>query len=123
MRYICCFKSHSHDVDTEENITTVDDLIYVNGCETCVEYQVHKNNSEITQKEYQEDKQGNFDPITTCFVVDRQKVVMLAVMTGVKACVFKRRLTTYHEPFSPLDGEQMRKGKPMGVIWNKHEIY
>ena len=113
-----CLLFNSHDVDTEEN--TVDGLIYLSGCETCDENQVHKKNSEITRKEYQEDKEGNFDPITACFAVDMQKVVMLPVMTGVKSCIFTRHLTTYHESIAPLGGEQVSKEKPTGVIW--HDI-
>ena len=116
------FKSHSHDVETEENITTVDGLIYLSGCETCDENQVHKKNSEITRKEYQEDKEGNFDPITACFAVDMQKVVMLPVMTGVKACVFTRRLTTYHETFAPFRWRTSEQRKANGSNMARRDI-
>ena len=66
------------------------------------------------RKYYAIDRENKDDEDTTYLSSDMQKIIMLPRMPGVKTAILQRRLTTYHQTFSPLG-----KGKKsLGVLWH-----
>ena len=71
-------------------------------CETCISHANHLKLANMGRKYYAIDRENKDDEDTTYLSSDMQKIIMLPRMPGVKTAIFQRRLTTYHQTFSPL---------------------
>ena len=72
-------------------------------CGICEEWKLHNEKAKESRAEYKKNVETSMEVSDTKYVsVDMQKVVLLPRMTGLKTCIFTRRLVVFHLTFAPL---------------------
>ena len=87
-------------------------------CVDCDNWKKHVERARISRKHYQDDALTDHDPTVAIMSVDMQKVIMLPRLSGVKTCVFTRRLVAFHETFAPL-GSKTKQRPVVSAVWHE----
>ena len=100
-------------------------------CEECDAWILHILRANKSREAYRKD--ADTYPSDNVFYVsaDKQKVIMLPRLPGLKTAVFTRRIILYHETYAPLipsketkkkwkeEKRPRRQIKPLGIIWHE----
>ena len=97
---------HYHVSGNVENVS-------IEECEVCNDHENHVSMAKLGRRFYGIDRDVDDDE-TTYLSSDMQKVIMLPRLPGCKTVIFQKRLTTYHQTFSPLGKGE----KSLSVIWH-----
>ena len=72
------------------------------GCDVCQQWEVHQHRAVKARDHYRLDAERGEVVDTVVRSVDQKKVIMLPRMPGVKAAVFMRRISAFHEAFASV---------------------
>ncbi|KAG5269081.1 hypothetical protein AALO_G00198090 [Alosa alosa] len=88
-------------------------------CLQCESWRTHTSAATETRLHYRADADRDWPENTAVRSVDLQKVIMLPRMPGVKAAVFTRRISAYHETFATVGAKKTNKKKTISVVWHE----
>ena len=82
-------------------------------CVACEEQKDHLLRATISRKTYKADVQRNSAPNAYYFSMDKQKIIMLPHLPGIKTAIFTRRILMINQTIAPLGGIETGNGRPL----------
>lgn len=87
-------------------------------CDHCYQHAVHVENFVRAREWYAYDQTRELEASELVVSADMQKVVVLPIIRGSKACIFAPRLVAYNETFANVNDKVTEK-KTLAVLWHE----